>query len=163
MLNPLYVVLTALKAVKIHDPDSSLVTSTAMADGDVPREITAATGLAFFGKGEFEDWSTFVEMIIDRADKMANSWRSGHVAAEGGLSGHGGVAHRWWRDVLVVDVEGGIWGTGGRSLEDGGIVTGEKRTYESGTVWPQLAEGYSWLKHGELRCRWCFKLRRRNM
>ena len=73
--------------------------STAMADSDVPCEVAAAAGLAFFGEGEFEDWSAFVEVVVDWADEMADSGRSGPVATEGGLAGHGGVAHRWGCDV----------------------------------------------------------------
>ncbi len=128
----------------------------------MPCEVAAAEGLAFFGEGKFEDWSAFVEVVVDWANEMANSWRSGHIAAQGGLSGHGGIAHGWWCDVQAVNVEGGIWGSGGGSLEDGGIVTGDEEVDKSGTGWPQLADGYSWLKHGGLRGRLCFKLRRRD-
>lgn len=76
-----------------------------MANRDVPCEVAAAAGLALFGEGEFEDWSAFVEVVVDWADEMADSGRSGLVAAEGGLAGHGGVAHRGGSNVLAVDVE----------------------------------------------------------
>lgn len=99
MLNPLNVVFPRPKAMEIHDSDSTLVPSTAVADGDVPGKVAATAGLALFGEGELEDRAAFVKVVVYRADEMADSWSSGLVAAEGGLAGHGGVAHWGWFDV----------------------------------------------------------------
>ena len=97
-------------------------------------EIAATTGLALFGEGQLKDGSTFVQMVVYRADKMTNTGCSRLVAAESGLASHGGVAHGRWFDVLLERVDVIIWG-GSRSgdgrgdgscLDDGGVVSGDE-------------------------------------
>jgi hypothetical protein len=135
MLDPLHVVLAVLEAVEIHDTDSALVSTATMADSDMTCEITATTGLALFWEGQLEDGSTFVQMVVYRANKMTNTRCSGLVAAESGLAGHGGVAHGRWFDVLLERIDVVIWGGSGSGdgrgdgscLDDGSIVTGDER------------------------------------
>jgi hypothetical protein len=107
------------------------VATTAVSDGDMTSVVSSTTRLSFLWEGELEDGPAFVQVIIDGTDEVTDSWCSWGVAAEGGLTGHRGIAHGWWFDIEAELVQRCIRRLGGGRLDYGGIWTGEKRTEES--------------------------------